>query len=72
MEIQMEQALTIALYCAMGVLLVILAMGIINLVRTDPEQASRSNKLMRLRVVVQFVAILLLVGVGFASGMIKL
>lgn len=68
----MEQALTIALYCAMGVLLVILAMGIINLVRTDPEQASRSNKLMRLRVVVQFVAILLLVGVGFASGMIKL
>ena len=68
----MEQALTIALYCAMGVLLVILAMGIINLIRTDPEQASRSNKLMRLRVVVQFVAILLLVGVGFASGMIKL
>lgn len=68
----MEQALTIALYCAMGVLLVILAMGIINLIRTDPEQASRSNKLMRLRVIVQFFAILLLIGVGFASGMIKL
>ena len=68
----MEQALTIALYCAMGVLLVILARGIINLIRTDPEQASRSNKLMRLRVIVQFFAILLLIGVGFASGMIKL
>ena len=35
----MENALTIALYCAMGILLVILAMGIINLMRTDPVPA---------------------------------
>ena len=67
----MENALTIALYCAMGILLVILAMGIINLMRTDPVQASRSNKLMRLRVIVQFVAVLILIGIGFVSGMIK-
>lgn len=67
----MEQALTIALYCAMAALLVILAMGIINLVRSDPNQASRSNKLMRLRVGVQFVAVLILIAVGFASGAIS-
>ena len=67
----MEQALTIALYCAMAALLVILAMGIINLVRSDPNQASRSNKLMRLRVLVQFIAVIILVAVGFVSGAIS-
>ena len=67
----MEQALTIAMYCAMALLVVILIFGIVNLVRTDPEQASRSNKLMRLRVLVQFIAIVLLVGVGIVSGMIS-
>jgi hypothetical protein len=67
----MENALTIALYCAMGILLVILAMGIINLMRTDPDQPSRSNKLMRLRVLVQFVAVLILIGLGLVSGMLK-
>ena len=67
----MEQALTIAMYCAMALLVIILIFGIVNLARTDPEQASRSNKLMRLRVIVQFIAILLLVGVGLVSGMIS-
>ena len=67
----MQQTLTIALYCAMALLLIILAMGIINLVRSDPEQASRSNKLMRLRVLVQFVAVIILVAVGFVSGAIN-
>ncbi|MAT36304.1 MAG: hypothetical protein CMK06_14375 [Ponticaulis sp.] len=67
----MEQTLTIALYCAMAILVVILAMGIINLVRSDPEQASRSNKLMRLRVIMQFVAIVILVAVGVVSGAVS-
>ncbi|MAI89921.1 twin transmembrane helix small protein [Ponticaulis sp.] len=67
----MEQTLTIAMYCAMAILVVILILGIVNLVRTDDEQTTRSNKLMRLRVIFQFIAILLLVGVGFASGMIS-
>ena len=67
----MQQTLTIALYCAMALLLIILAMGIINLVRSDPQQASRSNKLMRLRVLVQFVAVIILVAVGFVSGAIS-
>ena len=67
----MEQALTIAMYCAMALLVVILIFGIVNLARTDPEQASRSNKLMRLRVIVQAVAIALLVGVDIVSGMIS-
>lgn len=67
----MQNALQISLYLAMGLLVVILLMGVINLVRTDPESASRSNKLMRLRVVVQFIAVIILVVIGFTSGMIK-
>ncbi|MAP95287.1 MAG: hypothetical protein CMK07_10090 [Ponticaulis sp.] len=67
----MEQALTIALYCAMAVLVAILAMGIINLVRSDKDQATRSNMLMRMRVLMQFIAIIILVAVGFVSGAIS-
>ena len=39
---------------------VVLITGIVNLYRGDEKARSRSNKLMRLRVVTQFVAILLL------------
>ncbi|MFC6197549.1 twin transmembrane helix small protein [Ponticaulis profundi] len=67
----MQQTLEIALYCAMALLVIILLMGIVNLVRADPKQASRSNKLMRLRVIVQAVAVAILVVIGFVSGMIK-
>ncbi len=67
----MESALQIALYLAFGLLVVILAMGVINLVRSDPAQQSRSNRLMRLRVLVQFIAVLILVVLGFVSGMIS-
>lgn len=68
----MEEALRIALLVSFGLLFVILAMGIINLVRTDAKQQSRSNRLMRLRVLVQFIVICILVAIGFISGMIKL
>lgn len=68
----MEEALRIALLVAFGLLFVILAMGIINLVRTDSKQTSRSNHLMRLRVLIQFIVIIILVVIGFVSGMIKL
>jgi hypothetical protein len=37
-------------------------------VRTDGQAPSRSNKLMRMRVLIQFIAILLLVALGAASG----
>lgn len=55
----------------MAVLVAILAMGIINLVRSDKDQATRSNMLMRMRVLMQFIAIIILVAVGFVSGAIS-
>lgn len=60
--------LTYGVYIAIAAVFVVLAFGIVNLVRTDPQQASRSNKLMRLRVIVQFVAIILLVILGWVAG----
>lgn len=68
----MQDALQTGLYLAMGLLVVILLMGVINLVRSDPKQQSRSNQLMRLRVLIQFIAIIILVILGFVSGMIKI
>lgn len=68
----MQEALQVALYLAFGLLVVILAMGVINLVRSDPKQRSRSNNLMRLRVIVQAIAVVILIVLGFTSGMIKL
>jgi len=64
----MQATLTTAIYSAIGVVFVILALGIGNLIRTDSKAASRSNKLMRLRVLVQFVAVILLVALGWVSG----
>jgi hypothetical protein len=67
----MQNILGIGLYVVMGGLVVVLALGIINLVRQDENQPSRSNKLMRLRVIFQAVAILLLVLIGIAAGAVK-
>ncbi len=64
----MQTGLTIALYIAAGALFLVLAAGVINLLRTDPKARSRSNHLMRLRVAVQFVAVLILVAIGFVAG----
>jgi hypothetical protein len=64
----MQLWLTYALYAVIGVVFVILAFGVFNLIRTDSEARSRSNKLMRLRVVVQFIAVLLVVAIGLAAG----
>jgi len=64
--------LQIGFYLALAGVLVILVLGIVNLARTDEGQVSRSNKLMRLRVILQGVAILMLVGLGFVTGVIQL
>ncbi len=64
----MQLWLTYALYGTIGIVFIILAFGIFNLVRTDDQAQSRSNKLMRLRVLMQFIAIILLVAIGFLSG----
>ncbi len=64
----MEIFLLYGVYIAIGAVFVVLAFGVVNLVRTDGQAPSRSNKLMRMRVLIQFIAILLLVALGAASG----
>ena len=61
----MVQFLNILLYVAMAGVVGVLIFGIINLYRSDEKSRSRSNKLMRLRVVLQFAAILLIVAIYF-------
>lgn len=64
----MELWLSYGVYAAIGAVFIVLAFGIVNLVRTDAKSASRSNKLMRLRVLVQFIAVILLVILGWVGG----
>ena len=64
----MEMFLLYGVYIAIGAFFVVLAFGVVNLVRTDDQAPSRSNRLMRLRVLIQFIAILLLVALGAVSG----
>jgi len=64
----MEMFLLYGVYIAIGAVFLVLAFGVVNLVRTDGQARSRSNKLMRLRVLIQFIAILLLVALGAAAG----
>jgi len=52
--------LNILLYIALAAVTVILAVGIFSLMRGGKFAASNSNKLMRLRVLFQFIAVLLL------------
>jgi hypothetical protein len=66
----MQLLITILFYGAMAALLVVLGLGIANLARTDENQPSRSNKLMRLRVFIQAIVIALLVIIGFMAGAI--
>jgi hypothetical protein len=68
----MASALTIGLYIGIAILFVVLVMGLINLTRTDDGQRSRSNQLMRVRVIVQAVIIGILVLLGIVLGSIQL
>ena len=56
--------LNIAIFVAMALVFAVLVAGIANLALNNDKARSRSNQLMRLRVVVQFVAIILLM-LGF-------
>ncbi|MEL6245563.1 MAG: twin transmembrane helix small protein [Pseudomonadota bacterium] len=64
----MQTALTYGFYIALAATFVVLVLGIVNIVRQDDRQASRSNQLMRMRVLFQFIAVLFLIGIGFAAG----
>ena len=67
----MQSFLTIGFYIALAAIVAVLLFGIFNLTRQDANQASRSNKLMRLRVIFQAVAIAFLVLIGIVAGAIK-
>lgn len=62
--------LQISFIIALAALVIVLVLGLANIVRTDDGQASRSNKLMRLRVLAQAVVIGVLVLIGVAVGAI--
>ena len=55
----------------LGAVFLVLTFGVVNLVRTDAQARSRSNKLMRLRVLVQFIAIIILVILGFVASQMR-
>ncbi|MBO6796619.1 MAG: twin transmembrane helix small protein [Maricaulis sp.] len=63
----MVEFLNILLYVAMAAVVGVLIFGIVNLYKSDEKSRSRSNKLMRLRVVLQFAAILIIVALYFAK-----
>ncbi|MDP1555941.1 MAG: twin transmembrane helix small protein [Hyphomonas sp.] len=67
----MQSALTIGFYILLAAIAVVLIIGIANLARRDEKQATRSNQLMRLRVILQAAAIALLVLLGVVAGAIK-
>lgn len=58
------EPLNIAIFVAMAAVLIVLVAGIANLAITGDKARSRSNQLMRLRVLVQFIAVVLLM-IGF-------
>ena len=58
------EPLNIAIFVAMAAVFTVLIAGIANLAITGDKARSRSNQLMRLRVLVQFIAVILLM-IGF-------
>jgi|TARA_R110002020_G_scaffold83397_1_gene206618 heme/copper-type cytochrome/quinol oxidase subunit 2 len=68
----MQTFLSIAFYVGVAALVIVLFVGIANLARTDENQASRSNKLMRLRIFVQAIVIAILVALGALAGAFKI
>ena len=68
----MATFLSYGLYVAIAALFIVLIMGLVNLTRSDEGQASRSNKLMRMRVLIQFIVVIMLVLLGIVFGSIRL
>ncbi|MGC6500123.1 MAG: twin transmembrane helix small protein [Henriciella sp.] len=66
----MTTLLQYGFYLALLALVIVLGLGLANLTRSDDKQASRSNRLMRLRVLMQAIAIGFLVLLGVALGAI--
>jgi Hypoxia induced protein conserved region len=66
------EPLNIAIFIAMGLVFAVLVAGIVNLSLNSDAARSRSNQLMRLRVLAQFIAVvLLMVGLWLKTNMAK-
>ena len=61
----MDQVFDIAIYVALAAVAATLAVGIYSLFRGGDFARSHSNKLMRLRVLMQFIAIVILVAAAW-------
>lgn len=64
----MLQTLDILLYVAMGIVFLILIAGIYTLFRGGEFGRTWSNRLMRARVLVQFIAVLVIVAIFWLRG----
>jgi len=64
----MDQVFDIAIYVVLAAVAATLAVGIYSLFRGGDFARSHSNKLMRLRVLLQFVAIVILVAAVWWRG----
>jgi phosphatidylglycerophosphate synthase len=58
------EPVNIAIFVAMAIVFAVLVAGIVNLSLNSDKARSRSNQLMRLRVLAQFIAVILLM-LGF-------
>jgi hypothetical protein len=64
----MESALNYMLPIALGAVFLTLCVGIYSLFRGGDFNRSHSNRLMRLRIILQFVAIVLIMATLYFSG----
>ncbi len=67
----MQNFLTYGFYVALVATFAVLVIGVVGLIRHNPvegKKISRSNQLMRLRVLLQFIAVIFLVGIGLVAG----
>lgn len=70
----MQQILTYGFYIALVATFAVLVIGVVGLIRHNPvkgKKVSRSNQLMRLRVLFQFIAVVFLVGIGLVAGVLS-
>jgi len=64
----MTSVLEILVAISLAAVLLIVSYGVWNMSRTGAEARTRSNKLMRLRVLVQFMAVVMIMLLFFLGG----
>lgn len=63
----MAQILNLLIIAFMAAALAVVLLGVLNLARTGRDGRARSNKLMQLRVLFQFIAVILIGALLFAA-----